>query len=48
MLSIVRVRGFPRPCRGRSDIWKAPAVWLGLFRVLVGLELADAVAEFVG
>lgn len=27
---------------------KAPAVWLGLFRIVFGLEWADVVAEFVG
>ena len=41
-------RGLLRLCRGRSDMSKAPAVWLGLFRIVFWLEWADAVAEFVG
>ncbi len=28
--------------------WKAPAVWLGLFRIVFWLDWVDAVAEFVG
>lgn len=42
-----RGRGFPRRCCGRSEIG-SPGYVPGLFRVLSGLEWADAVAEFVG
>lgn len=48
MSRIRRARGVVRLCRGRSDIWGSPGCVPGLFRVLSGLEWADAVAEFVG
>ena len=42
-----RARGLVQPCRGRSEIRKAPVVCRG-FSYLAGLERTDSVAEFVG
>lgn len=42
-----RVRGLVRRCRGRSDMVR-PRLFAGAFSYGVGLEGADAVAEFVG
>lgn len=41
------VRGPVRFCRGRSDMRK-PRLCAGAFLYFIGLEWADAIAEFVG
>lgn len=43
-----RVRGLARRCRGRFDVWWSPGCLAGAFCMVLGLEGADAVAEFVG
>ena len=49
MSRIRLVRGFLRRCRGLFDVWESPGCLAGAYFLYgVGLEGADAVAEFVG